>query len=278
MIPVGHISTLGRIRRADAKQVAALAQSIKEVGLLNPITVAPARIVFNGQQIDGYQLVAGLHRLEACKSLGMTEVAVTLVDLGEQQRIIAECDENLMRSDSASDRALFTARRKEAYETLHPETGHGKSSPIKEDKLSSFDRDQAEKTGVDARTVRRAAERGEKVCPGAMDLIRGTRLDTGVYLDQIKKLDPAAQVERVTTDLRPKPQKPVDMSGVRRSKIDADVKDRAAREVAEIIAEHVPADLWDGVKANLYAAGANTVAHALTNITGQSLMDKAEWT
>ena len=42
MVPVGHISTMGRLRKADTKQVAVIANSVKEVGLLNPITVVPA--------------------------------------------------------------------------------------------------------------------------------------------------------------------------------------------------------------------------------------------
>lgn len=59
----------------------------------------------------------------------------------------------------------------------------------------------------------------------------------------------------------------------KRSKIERDVKDRAAVEVAEIIAAHVPADAWDGLKANLYAAGASNIANALANITGHSITD-----
>lgn len=63
--------------------------------------------------------------------------------------------------------------------------------------------------------------------------------------------------------------------GFRKStKIDRDVRDRAANEVAELLAEHIPADAWDGLKANLYSAGAKHIANALTNLTGQSIMDK----
>lgn len=282
-IPVARVELGRRLREISEAQVVALMASIGDVGLLNPITVYPRKVIEAGISVDGYGVVAGAHRLEACKRLGHTEIAAQVVGLSELERQIAECDENLCGTTlTPSERATFTRRRKEAYEALHPETRNGvigataRHAPAKLAD-ASFTADTAAKTGQSKRAIQRDAERGEKVCDEAMSLIRGTRLDTGVYLDQIKKLDPAAQVERVTADLKPKPQKPVDLSGVRRSKIDADVKDRAAREVAEIIAEHVPADLWDGVKANLYAAGANSVAHALTNITGQSLMDKGGW-
>lgn len=286
-IPVARVELGRRLREISEAQVVALMASIGDVGLLNPITVYPRKVIEAGISVDGYGVVAGAHRLEACKRLGHTEIAAQVVGLTELERQIAECDENLCGTTlTPSERATFTRRRKEAYEALHPETrahvaGAHASNRAQGNASANFapafTADTAARTGQSERKVQLDAERGSKVCDEAMMLIRGTRLDTGVYLDQIKKLDPAAQVERVTADLKPKPQKPVDLSGVRRSKIDADVKDRAAREVAEIIAEHVPADLWDGVKANLYAAGANSVAHALTNITGQSLMDKGGW-
>ena len=123
---IGHISTMGRLRKADPKQVAGIAASIKEVGLLNPITVVPGKVIFNGQKIEGYQLVAGLHRLEACKGLGWADIPIVVLDLDEQRRIIAECDENLCGSVlTPTERATFTAKRKEAYEALHPEARHG---------------------------------------------------------------------------------------------------------------------------------------------------------
>ena len=149
VIDVGFISTLGRLRAVDAAQVAALAASIKEVGLLNPITVYRRAIIRNGQDVDGYGIVAGAHRLEACKSLGWQEVPVVVVDLSDDARIIAECDENLCGSKlTASEQAEFTKMRKEAYLRLHPETVHGANQHTRGvDKLStpSFAEDQAAK-------------------------------------------------------------------------------------------------------------------------------------
>ena len=203
---IGHISTMGRLRKADPKQVAGIAESIKEVGLLNPITVVPGKVIFNGQKIDGYQLVAGLHRLEACKGLGWADIPIVVLDLDEQQRIIAECDENLCGSVlTATERAMFSAKRKEAYEALHPEAragfaqasgmnaAQGRGGQVGRD-VPSFADDQAAKTGQSARAIRRDAERGQQVCKEALDILKGTKADTGVVLDAIKDLDPAAQV------------------------------------------------------------------------------------
>ena len=213
MIHVGFISTLGRMRDVDPAQVSALADSIKEVGLLNPITVYKREIIRSGQPVEGYGLVAGAHRLEACKSLGWQEVPALIVDLDDDDRVIAECDENLCGTQlKPSDQAMFTKARKEAYLRKHPETGHGAvgCTGRKDDNLSSFADDQSAKTGVDKRTVQRNAERGEKITPAALAMVKGTPLDTGAFLDKLKKIKPDNQCDHVKRELdkvqKPKPK------------------------------------------------------------------------
>jgi len=215
MIYVGHISTQDRIRSLDQKQVGALAESIKEVGLLNPITVYRKTIIYAGQEIDGFGLIAGAHRLAACKTLGMQEIPAVILDLDDNDRVIAECDENLCAAKlSPSDAALFTAERKRAYLAKHPETGHGgdrKSNPQVADlKVAAFTTDTAAKTGVSRDTVERNASRGKDIDEAALRLVRGTSLDTGVYLDTLKKVKSENQADRVIRDLddlkKPKPK------------------------------------------------------------------------
>lgn len=204
MIDVGLIFTSGRLRETDAKQVAALAESIKEVGLLNPITCYRREIIRNGQKADGYGLVAGAHRLEACKSLGWREVPAIVVDLDDDDRIIAECDENLCASKlTASEQAMFTAKRKEAYLRKYPETANGRNQHDRVGEVCqpSFADDQSEKTGVSARTVRQNAERGEKVTTAALAMVKGTKLDTGQFLDRLKKIEPEGQRAFVQREL-----------------------------------------------------------------------------
>jgi ParB/RepB/Spo0J family partition protein len=55
----------------DAEKVQALAESIAENGLQSPILLRPDK--------ERYVLVSGLHRLEACKALGETNVKANLV-------------------------------------------------------------------------------------------------------------------------------------------------------------------------------------------------------
>lgn len=70
--------------RKNLGDIAALAASIKEVGLLHPIVVTP-----NGR------LIAGERRCAACKLLGWTKIPVTVIDLDEIVR--GEFAENVMR-------------------------------------------------------------------------------------------------------------------------------------------------------------------------------------
>src|SRR4051812_10841779 len=115
-----------RLRDISEAQVAALINSIGDIGLLNPITVYPRSLFRAGNRVDGYGLIAGLHRKTAFERLGLVEIEANVLDLSDLERQIAECDENLCAPTlSPSERARFTNRRKEAYEALHPETQHG---------------------------------------------------------------------------------------------------------------------------------------------------------
>lgn len=199
-IPLDQIDTRGRIRSPSPEQVESLKQSILTIGLLNPITVCHVA----GRS---YKLIAGGNRLEACRAAGYTEVPANVVDLTAPEAVIAECDENLCGPNlSAAERALFTAKRKEAYEEIYPAVSHGgnNSSPSGQfvhTDFPSFAEETARSTGKDERTVRRDAERGEKVIPEALGLIKGTKLDTGVYLDKLKSMPPNEQLHVVKRDL-----------------------------------------------------------------------------
>lgn len=203
LLDIGLIRSADRLRATSEEQVNALVASIAEVGLLNPITVYPREIVQNGIKVAGYGIIAGSHRFDACKRLGWSEIPAVILDLDEQRRVIAECDENLCGpSLSASEEAEFVRRRKLAYEALHPETKHSETRNgglarqvgDPEAKADRFTADTAAKTGQSERKVQRAAERGEKVCPAALDILRGTKADTGVVLDRLKELTPEQQV------------------------------------------------------------------------------------
>lgn len=208
VIAIDSILVEQRLREVSEAQVESLAASIGDVGLLNPITVYPRELIRGGATIAGYGLVAGAHRIEACKRLGLVEIDASIVTLSDLERQIAECDENLCGTKlSPAEKAMFTRRRKQAYEALHPETVHGanqhsRSSQIGDSSAAErFTADTAKKTGHSETAVQRDAERGKKISERALDAIRGTRLDKGVYLDKLKSVAPEKQVEVVKADL-----------------------------------------------------------------------------
>lgn len=157
-------------REALPDAVRELADSISAVGLLNPITVD-----------RDHTLIAGLHRLEAAKLLGWTEIECQVSSLEGLQAELAEIDENFVRTDlEAMEFGKLLLRRKEIYEMLHPETRHGgdrKSAEIKRpksplDPAKSFVDDTAEKLKVAPRTVRRQIQIARNLTPETKEIIQ----------------------------------------------------------------------------------------------------------
>src|SRR5215212_8017290 len=78
-------------KQFDGEELAALATSIKNHGVLQPLVVRPVA--------DGYQLIAGERRLRAAKEAGLTDVPVHVVPFDDQQVFEAALVENIQRSD-----------------------------------------------------------------------------------------------------------------------------------------------------------------------------------
>lgn len=228
-VELAFISSVGRLRTTDQKQVNALKASIGEVGLLNPITVYPKQIYRNSILVDGYGLIAGAHRLEAARQLGWTEIEANVLDLQDaNDRIIAECDENLCGTSlTPAERAFFTEQRKKAYEAKHEETKHGAIGNGREksrkvcDSTPRFTEDTSLKTGRSERIIQMDAERGAKIADDVIQVIRGTKLDKGVYLDKLKNLTAEEQMTKVKADMMGKPKAPVETETVKQKQVDA---------------------------------------------------------
>lgn len=204
VLPIAKIRRRADVRPLDDAAVSALAESIASVGLLNPI-----RCRVDG---DGWEVVAGSHRLAACQALGLVDIEAIVYDADDLHAELAMIDENLMRAElSPSDRARQTARRKAIYEELHPETKAGVAQArgmnaalgnnVTDSMSATFAAETAKIAGRDERSVRRDAERGEKVIDEVLDMIRGTKLDTGTYLDKLKRLPPNDQFTAAKRDL-----------------------------------------------------------------------------
>ena len=174
-VPIGKIQIKEGRRSLDAGHVKELADSIRELGLLNPLTID-----------RDYVLIAGLHRLEAVKALGWEDVECTVSSLEGLAAELAEIDENIVRSDiSTLEYGEILLRRKEIYETLHPETKEGIAQAISmnrtlgnnvSDKMSvtskSFVQDTAEKLGVVPRTIERQIQTAKNLTAETKEIIK----------------------------------------------------------------------------------------------------------
>ena len=182
-------------RDTQQRNVEELARSITAVGLMNPITVT-----------QDNTLIAGLHRLEAAKLLGWTEIECTVSDADGLQAELAEIDENFVRA-GLSHRELgdMLLRRKELYEAIHPETRQGQRNgqTAKNENFSlletkSFSQDTADKLGVSKRTVEQLVQTARDLTPEAKKIIQDsdTKITKGDAL-KISRLPPDQQAEAV---------------------------------------------------------------------------------
>ena len=138
-VSIDAIQVIDRLRASDSGKVASLADSIKKLGLMNPISIRPDN-----------RLIAGLHRLEACKLLGWSTIpaiiqdyhAIHAADVAELYAELAEIDENLIRNDLTElQQGLQHARRKAVYEKLHPETRQGSKGGWHNNKTENLETD-----------------------------------------------------------------------------------------------------------------------------------------
>jgi ParB family chromosome partitioning protein len=97
--------------RFNTEPLQGLADSIKEVGVLQPIVVRPAGP--NGRHV----LVAGERRLRAARMAGLTEIPAVIRDGDDQGRLVEAVVENVQRED------LDPLEEAAAYRTLMEDFG-----------------------------------------------------------------------------------------------------------------------------------------------------------
>lgn len=181
MILIDRINDDDRLRPVDDAWVTALAESIRDHGLEQPIVVRPTPLSDDG----AYALVAGCHRLAAFRLLGREEIPAIVRELTVDEARLVEIDENLMRRElDPLDRAVFLAERKAVWERMYPETAHGgdrKSRARKGENqvamiATRFSKDVAARTGLSERSVRMACQIYAELGPEAIAKLRSTPL------------------------------------------------------------------------------------------------------
>lgn len=193
-VPVASCRVSAAARVVRPFQVEILAKSIEEIGLIQPIVV---------RKIDnGYEVIAGVHRLSAFRQLVRSEIPAIIRDDDDLHAELALIDENLIRNElTAAERAIAIARRKAIYEALHPATTHGgdrKSTrqlgdlikPPQTDDAERFTKATSKAVGASERSIQRDATRGETLGEETLVRVVDTSLDNGEELDALAKIAP----------------------------------------------------------------------------------------
>jgi ParB family chromosome partitioning protein len=97
--------------RSDLGQLDGLMASIEEKGLLEPIVVRPVE--------DGFEVVAGHRRLEACRRLGWRKIPCHIIELDDREAYEASLIENLQH------KTLDPIEEAQAFKRYVNEYGYG---------------------------------------------------------------------------------------------------------------------------------------------------------
>jgi ParB family chromosome partitioning protein len=204
---IGNIKITERIRK-DVTNIAELAADIQSHGLINPVTV---------MSLDGgeFRLLAGLRRIRAVESLGLSEISINIVapaDAEAELRI--EFSENEQREPftftekmdfarmleevekaKAQERMLSGKRVDDSDPVTHGTQGQGKS------------RDAiGEKIGMSGSSYSRAKYIAENASGEIIDeLDKGQRSIRGTY-DEMRAKEKAQQTESEDADASPEPE------------------------------------------------------------------------
>lgn len=174
-------------RSIDRIKVQELADSIKAIGMLNPITVKP-----------DFTLIAGAHRLEAARLLGWAEVEVNVSHVSDAQAELAEIDENLMRNElHYIDRGNAINRRDELLTEAglrakphRPDKGEINSPLITTTEIAS-------QIGISKRTMLQEKQIARDALPEVQQAIKSADLPKNDAI-KIARLEPNRQMQVAT--------------------------------------------------------------------------------
>lgn len=152
-IPVGHIipNRFQPRRNFDESALAELAESIKERGLLQPISV------WKDAGAEHYELIAGERRLRATKLAGLVEIeAIVKKNLDDEQKLGLSLIENIQREDlNAVDTALAYRQLMQTFSVSQADIAKrvGKSRGAVSNTLRLLELDEDIRQGIQAGVI-----------------------------------------------------------------------------------------------------------------------------
>lgn len=164
-----------RLRAVSEDIAEALATSIAQRGLINPVTV-------RGPDAEGrYEIVCGAHRLRAHQLLGRETIAAMVVEADGYDAILMEIAENTVRNDlSKLDRAMHIVRWREVWEQKYGPVQRGGDQTAniavwsEELGVTGWTQYAQEKIGLSERSIRYAQGIALKIRPELRAALSGT--------------------------------------------------------------------------------------------------------
>lgn len=170
LIDIDKVSVGLNRRPLKDQKVADLMRSIETTGLLNPITLD-----------QNYLLIAGLHRLTACRLLGFTQIECSVVTCDSDQARLAEIDENLIRNElEALERSELWLERDHILDRmgLRAKAGDNQFTCKKGGEINSpppkTTIELAQEIGYTERTFQQGKQIARDIAPDVKAAIRGT--------------------------------------------------------------------------------------------------------
>ena len=199
-IAIDQIVVPDRLRAVEEEHALAIAQSIVEHGLINPITV---RHTPNAKE-GSYTLVAGAHRLRAVAINDDSEIEALVIEADKDEAQLVEVTENLFRNElSVMDRAVFVQSYRDVWERKNGKVEPGR--PANRVNLTlllaeeasvrgGFIQHVAERMGVSREALIRLNRIAKNLRPEVRAAIRGTPIaDNQSELLKIAKMEPSRQ-------------------------------------------------------------------------------------
>lgn len=192
IVRIAEIRIGERRRAVDPEKVAALAGSINRIGLLQAIVVA-----------DDMSLIAGRHRVEACRLLGWESIPARIAPVDGPSAELAEIDENLMRVElTVLERDELLLRREQLLIEMDVRAQRGDNQhtngggPAQYAGPLKTTAQMAAEAGMSPRLLNVSLQRAKRIDPAARELLRDTPLaDRANDLLRLARMAPDRQVE-----------------------------------------------------------------------------------
>lgn len=210
LIPINQIVVPERLRTVEEEHALAIAQSVVEHGLINPITVRSTPAAKGGN----WTLVAGAHRLRAFQLNDEPEIEAMVVESDKDEALMLEVVENLFRNElSVIDLAMSVQTYREVWEQKYGKIEPGRPAnrcnllQLLEDESAKggFSQHVAERMGVSKDVVKRLNTIAQNLHPTLRSQLRGTATaDNQSMLLKLAKEGPKRQ-QQIAAALKKEP-------------------------------------------------------------------------